>query len=778
MAFQVSPGVSTAEIDLTTRVPIPSLSQGAICSIFKWGPLHEVVTVSSEDDLVSNFGKPTGDNFEDWFTGANFLTYANTLRVVRTANTEVANNAVSNGTAVLVRSDAEYQNTASLSGTGTGGRTWIAKHPGDLGNSFKTSMCVATRANTKVNDNIVTMAANSDIQMNAAWTIVASTGEIKCDTGTEDNGAAEAELEVGDVIFNKSTLEYGIVTAIANNNSFTAFQNNGSSVVGTGGATGVNIARLKRSAFEEPARNMMGVISATAGETTVSGTNTRFQQQIHVGDIITVNDGTGNVRRRVTSITSHTVLTVDEAWRVTFSDKTYKREWEFRSDFTKEPLTSDYAYKRTGSKNINDEVHIVLVDEGGDWTGTKDVRGAINKVSKQVLQSWEGLSVANGAISSTGQSIYYKDNVNDTSSYIRWGDHAGEGDKVERTHGSGTREICLDWGSTLGASNTVSNNTFRGAFSASAQANGIITESFSGGNDGATAGDADKMIGWKKLQDPNKVDISFILSGNSSNTLCDFLIQEIAEDRKDCIAFVSPNSADVVNKSGSEVSNLILTRNEFPSSSYAVMDGNYKYMLDRFNGVFRYVPLNGDIAGLCAASDSINPYISPAGFNRGQIKNVTKLAFDPTPSERDDMYVNGINPIVSFPGQGTVLFGDKTLLAKPSAFDRINERRLFIILEKAIANAAQFSLFEFNDDFTRAQFVSMVEPFLRDVQASRGILDFSVVCDGSNNPPSVVDRNEFRGDIYIKPSRSINFISLNFVAVASGVEFSEVVNAV
>ena len=205
------------------------------------------------------------------------------------------------------------------------------------------------------------------------------------------------------------------------------------------------------------------------------------------------------------------------------------------------------------------------------------------------------------------------------------------------------------------------------------------------------------------------------------------------------------------------------------------MDGNYKYMLDRFNGVFRYVPLNGDIAGLCASSDNINPYISPAGFNRGNVKNVTKLAFDPSRSNRDDLYVKGINPVVSFPGQGTILFGDKTLLGKPSAFDRINVRRLFIVLEKAISTASKFSLFEFNDSFTRSQFKNLVEPFLRDVQGRRGIVDFRVVCDETNNTGEVIDRNEFVGDIYVKPSRSINFIQLNFVAVRSGVEFSEVV---
>ena len=242
--------------------------------------------------------------------------------------------------------------------------------------------------------------------------------------------------------------------------------------------------------------------------------------------------------------------------------------------------------------------------------------------------------------------------------------------------------------------------------------------------------------------------------------------------------FVSPQEADVVNQGSTSVQNMIDRRKALPSSSYAVMDGNYKYQYDRYNAKYRYVPFNGDIAGLCAASDNLNPFISPAGFNRGNLKNVDNLALESSRADRDDLYINGINPIISPAGGGKVLLGDKTLLAKPSSFDRINVRRLFIILEKAIANAAQFSLFEFNDEITRANFVAQVTPFLRDVANARGITDFRVVCDESNNPPSVIDRNEFKGDIFIKPARSINFISLNFVAVATGVEFNEVINAV
>ena len=250
----------------------------------------------------------------------------------------------------------------------------------------------------------------------------------------------------------------------------------------------------------------------------------------------------------------------------------------------------------------------------------------------------------------------------------------------------------------------------------------------------------------------------------------------MAETRKDCLIFLSPEKADVVNNAGNEVTDSVAYRNTLTSSSYAVIDSNWKYQYDKYNDVYRWVPCNGDVAGLCARTDlERDPWFSPGGLNRGILKNVIKLAWNPTKTNRDDLYVKGVNPIVSFQGEGTVLFGDKTMLSKPSAFDRINVRRLFIVLEKAIARAARFSLFEFNDQFTRAQFVNLVEPYLRDVQGRRGITDFRVVCDETNNTGEVIDRNEFVGDIYIKPARSINFIQLNFVAVRTGVSFDEVV---
>ncbi|NDC95925.1 hypothetical protein EB077_11520, partial [bacterium] len=289
------------------------------------------------------------------------------------------------------------------------------------------------------------------------------------------------------------------------------------------------------------------------------------------------------------------------------------------------------------------------------------------------------------------------------------------------------------------------------------------------------------LAGYDLFTSAEDVDISLVLTGKSrggtnGEQIANYLIDNIAEVRKDCVVFVSPDKNDVVNNIGNEGNDVVVFRNSMRSSSYAVLDSGYKYQYDKYNDVYRYIPLNGDIAGLCVRTDDTrDPWYSPAGYNRGQVKNIIKLSYNPSKAYRDLLYKNGVNPVVTFPGQGTILFGDKTLLAKPSAFDRINVRRLFIVLEKAIATAAKFTLFEFNDDFTRAQFRNLVEPFLRDVQGRRGIYDFKVVCDGTNNTGEVIDRNEFVGDIYIKPAKSINFIQLNFVAVRTGVEFSEVV---
>lgn len=422
------------------------------------------------------------------------------------------------------------------------------------------------------------------------------------------------------------------------------------------------------------------------------------------------------------------------------SNATAYNNWTYTNEFNGAPGTSSFV---SGVNGANDEMHIIVLDEDGKFTG----------VANTVLEKFGYVSKASDARNDDGSSNYYVNVINDRSRYVYILGHAMSANGYTETS---------TWGTPA------ANKTF-------AQNSAEYTKSLSGGVD-ITLTDADLINAYDKFKNADEIDVSLIITGAANNTVAEYVLDNIATSRKDCVAFISPEFSDVVNQSGSEADNCIAYRNQFGSSSYGFMDNNWKKQFDKYNNTYRWVPVNGDIAGLCVRTDfERDPWFSPAGFNRGQLLNVTELAWNAGKSDRDDLYKNGINPVVSFPGEGPILYGDKTMLSKPSAFDRINVRRLFIVLEKAIARAAKYSLFEFNDEFTRAQFVSLVEPFLRDVQGRRGIYAYRVVCDTTNNTPEVIDRNEFVGDIYIKPAKSINFIQLNFVAVRTGVSFEEVV---
>ena len=427
--------------------------------------------------------------------------------------------------------------------------------------------------------------------------------------------------------------------------------------------------------------------------------------------------------------------------KISMADGNTYTGWAYSSQFTSTPNTSTYVANK-GNTWANDEVHIVVVDEDGLFTGTAGT----------VLEKYAFVSKASDAKDDSGNSNYYKNVIAAQSQYVHWVAHPN----------TANLSVGTAWGSTANTSafKTLTANQ---------------TTSFANGADG-TVGTSQITSGWDLFKNSEAVDIALCVTGTGNSTIATYVISNIAESRKDCVAFISPTKASVVNNPTGEAAAAVAFRNTLTSSSYAVIDSGYKYQYDKYADLYRWIPLNGDIAGLCVRTDNErDPWFSPGGLNRGVIKNVVKLAWNPTKTERDTLYVTGINPVVSFPGEGTVLFGDKTMLSKPSAFDRINVRRLFITLEKAIARAARFSLFEFNDQFTRAQFVAIVEPFLRDVQGRRGITDFRVVCDETNNTGQVIDSNQFIGDIYIKPARSINFIQLNFVAVRTGVSFNEVV---
>lgn len=418
--------------------------------------------------------------------------------------------------------------------------------------------------------------------------------------------------------------------------------------------------------------------------------------------------------------------------------------WAYAGEFDKAPGTSEYAAKYGSSA---DELHIVVLDEDGLISGTKNT----------VLEKFSFISQASDAVKADGTSNYYKNVINAESNYIYWLDHfdAPDGQSLILPNSGEAASA----GIAFGTETTIKNY------------------SLSGGANGSAVGTSQLSTGIDLFADAETVDVNLLFStndANGANTIAEKLIS-VANARKDVVVFVSPPTEDTVGTS-TPAADVKTWADSLTSTSYAVIDSTSVKVYDKYNDVYRWIPACGHVAGLCAYTDNVaDAWFSPAGLNRGQLLGITKIAFNPKQADRDTLYKARINPIVSFPGQGTVLYGDKTALAKPSAFDRINVRRLFIALEKSVATAAKFQLFELNDEFTRAMFRNMVEPFLRDVQGRRGITDFKVVCDETNNTGDVIDRNEFRADIYIKPARSINFITLNFIATRTGVDFSELV---
>jgi hypothetical protein len=663
MAFQVSPGVNVTEKDLTNIVPAVSTSSGGIVITAEKGPIDEITTVSSEGELADIFGKPNSNNFEEWFSAANFLGYGNNLKVVRPITGCV--NAVSTGTAVLVKNTTDYLDTY-YTATGAGAVSnigpFIAREAGTLGNSLKISMCTNSTAfgPHSMSGNLVADAS-------------AAIGDT---TISVDDGGL---MQVGDI------LEFGDAAATP-------------------------------SPDGAPSGFYYKITAISTNLLTIA----RFNPA-------TGTTESGGLRHAV----------VDNAKIL--------RHWEYFFNFANAPTTSDDVSAAGGSL---DEMHIAVIDEDGAISGTTGT----------ILETFEGVSQATDAKTATGASNYYPNVLYAQSKFIYWVDHLA-------TLSDG-----------LAKTGTTFDNSVGDAFV-------VSTTSLASGTDDFTATNAEIATAYEKFNDAENVDLSLLICG-PSQTGADATgdtkataVMDIATARKDCVAFISPARTDVVGVANAitQTVNVKNFANGLPSTSYAVIDSGYKYMYDRYNDVYRFVPLNGDTAGLCARTDSVaDAWFSPGGFNRGQVRGAVKLAFNPNQSQRDDLYKARVNSVVSFPGQGTVLFGDKTAQSKPSAFDRINVRRLFIVLEKAVSTAAKFQLFEFNDEFTRAQFRNLVEPFLRDVQGRRGLTDFSVICDDTNNTGDVIDRNEFRADIYIKPNRSINFIQLNFVATRSGVAFSEV----
>ena len=769
MGFQVSPGVNVSEIDLTTIIPAVSTTTGAFAGHFSWGPVGQRVLLDSEDTLVKQFTVPGANTASDFFTAANFLAYGNSLYTVRVINeagvagsdTNRGRNAItnsSNNTNTIIKNEDDYDLNYSNGIAGVG--SWVAKYPGALGNNLRVSVCLSANAYESTLSGTsrrgwdiggTTLSAANNAALNGVrFTVVTNiSGAISSITANTGSKAASSNLisqiNVNDFLIfsNQPSIQRRIVARVASNTSSSTSTGwtvtfTTATTAGAANAT-LTITSTKYGSYTA-ANTGTGSITFSNNSTTVTST-ANVGGQLTVGDILIAGPDRQIVK--VGSIAANgRQLTLQSKYvgnTTTQSVTATTRRWEYYDYVPAAPGTSAEVAQYGGS---NDEMHVVVVDAKGGITG----------IANTILEIHPSISKA-AARSEDGTNIHYNRYINKNSRWVWWAAH------VAGITGGRAASAGINWGA--------------GAQSLP------LNYAFTKGRDGASPRAADYINGYNMFKSAEAVDVSLILGGASDSTRALHIINNIVESRKDCIAIFSPRRADVVNNSGyagAEVDDIVAFRNSLPSTSYAVMDSGWKYQYDKYNDNFRYVPCNGDTAGTMVRTDiERDPWYSPAGYNRGQIKNVVRLAFNPNKAERDVLYKAGVNPITTFPGEGTILFGDKTMLAKPSAFDRINVRRLFIVLEKAIATAAKYTLFEFNDAFTRAQFKALVEPFLRDVQGRRGITDFRVVCDETNNTPEVIDRNEFIGDIYIKPARSINFIQLNFVAVRTGVDFTEIV---
>ena len=735
MGFLVSPGVHVREIDLTNIVPAVSTSIAAICGPFAKGPVSSITAINSEEQLVQTFGKPNSSNFEWWFTAANFLQYGDALRVIRTESA-ILNAGANSG--ILIRDDDHYEDSFAA-GEGSHGE-WTARSAGTWGNSIGVDICPGKRA---FNQQLGTLNL-----VNGAGAV----GDLSITVDNQD--ATNATIAIGDII------------QFYTNNSVTAVVN-GAITVAT-----KNLTVDGNSGTAAVGQRVIGAGISDGGEvvkiaTVTSQTALILDKPITVADdvvlALTTNAKveTGNVEYEVTAVSGEvlTIRKLDDpagaGLQTVIPDNSYiQRRWRFSDLFDAAPGTSDWA--TANARGEEDEMHVCVYDKTGDITGFDvDVKG---QRTSSVIEVWPNMSKTPSAKTPQGSNNYYPDVIFRGSNYIYWTDHLSAGS---------------NWGTDIA---TGTDYTL---------VSGVNSDTLTGGTDDYSVTAGELELAYDKLADTENVDVNLILGGPSSGVADTAagqdtfvtMITDLVEDRKDCVGFVSPyRSATVgVTSSITATENIKDAFDLCPSSSYMVFDSGYKYMYDKYNDVYRMVPLNGDTAGLCANTDDVaDPWFSPAGYTRGVVRGAVKLSYNPMKADRDILYKARINPVVDFPGQGVTLFGDKTALAKPSAFDRINVRRLFLVLEKSIATAAKFQLFEFNDEFTRAQFRNMVEPFLRDVQGRRGIFDFTVKCDATNNTPEIIDRNEFIGDIFIKPARSINFITLTFIAVRTGVAFSEV----
>ena len=726
-----SPGIKVREVDLTIgRVDPSSEKIGGLVAPFAQGPVDLPTVVGSEKDLLDTFGKPYSNDkhYEHWLTASSYLQYGAPMRIVR-ADDDDLKNAISNGSEIKIKSVEHYEQL-QYDDNVISGRTIVAKNPGSWANGIRIGIIDAKA------DQVLT----------------------GIDTTSVNGGPSNIAVGMGitQTLVGRTAIGAGTTSALAGHLKGIITE------VGVGQISVKVLSSVVGSA--ETARDYQeGGVYAFSGTGSVAihttGTNTAFGSTTYTARQDWFSQQTVAIS---TSTQGGSTVTTTQPWN-TVADR---------------PGTSKFAADR-GARF--DEVHVVVIDGEGKITGNTGT----------ILEKHLNLSKATDAEFSAGSPSYWRSYLKSNSEYIFGGDEPSTVVTTGFAAGGFTAATGGDWDQD--AEGVI--------FKASGDANLVLSDgkNYNGissiTSDTALSADLNKLVtGYSLFENTETYKVDFLMMGSANyeketaQALANKLIS-VADVRKDALAFISPyrkafitdTAAGTVTVNNDETitDNVLEFYSPVTSSSYAVFDSGYKYMYDRFANTFRYVPLNGDIAGLCARNDIDNfPWFSPAGTTRGAILNAVKLTYNPSQTQRDRLYSARINPVIVSPGGGITLFGDKTGLAKASAFDRINVRRLFIYLEDAISAAARDQLFEFNDEITRTNFVNIVEPFLRDVQAKRGIQDYVVICDETNNTAAIIDNNEFVADIFIKPARSINFIGLTFVATRTGVSFEEVIGNV
>ena len=805
----VSPGVNVREVDLTIGGITASNDQvGAIAGPFSKGPVNSPYFIQNENELLETFGKPMSDNsqYEYWMSASSYLSYGGALRVIRTDGTNLNN---ANAGVSVASTTAKIKSYEDFIDNHSNANNWYyaARNPGSWSNQLK--VCVIDSFADQIISGIATtsLAVGYGVTQSIAGRVVAGVGDTSVGSGIlrgiitgvgvseiyvkivdrvsggistltdyVERGSYEFKSPVSTTITNSqtSTISVGTTTGEVGPESYDV------SITGittTIGAQSIAIGDIVAATGTASAYVSVGTTVIGIGISTIFLSNP-INNAVGLGTTTFVFTRTTNITTTSTvgvntiGITSATgIATITSATVSDWYDQQtlgLTNSTVYWKSIANRPSTSQYVAERNGR---NDEIHIAVIDDTGVVTG----------IAGNILEKYTHLSKALDGKISPSEAIYYKDTITNNSEYIFPG-HKDNGSATGFTSAATyVPTNAGNWGLNAQGLNfsVVGNKIY----------NLTGGKDYSGTNNvgGYSATQNNIISSYEILSNPAEYQINFLINGPSdgatiyeSQAKANKLIQ-LANLRKDCIAVISPHRAGVVNVTNTETqtNNIIEFFNPLQSSSYAVFDSGYKYMFDRFNNTFRYIPCNADVAGLMART-SINqfPWFSPAGASRGGINGAVKLAYNPSKSQRDRLYPKRVNPITFVPGAGIILFGDKTALSYVSAFDRINVRRLFLTIEESIERAARAQLFEFNDLITRSNFINIVEPYLRDVKSKRGITDFLVICDESNNTPAIIDSNQFKADIFVKPARSINFIGLTFVATRTGVSFEEVVGSV